>query len=736
MAVEIKKSICMWCKGECGVLGKVKDGRLLEIEENPDYPRKVFPRMPGCPRARRATEYVYHPERLRFPRKRAGDRGEGKWQQISWEQALDEIAEKLGKIKEKYGAEALATTMGTYRTHWEYQWRFFNLFGSPNVAGQGQICSGPRQLIAYTICGNFGFYAVTPKTRCVVLLGIQLPPARPRTLHDVREARRNGAKLIVIDPRGTGQAPNADIWLQLRHSTDCALLMGMIGVIIQENLYDTNFVGKWCYGFDKLKERAKEYPLDRVAEITHVPAEKIRAAARMYATTKPATIIEGMGVEQQQNNTDILHARWILAAITGNLDVEGGEEFREHHHPGVISNREIELQDMLPAEQKAKQIGYDNFRLFSWKGRQIVQEAMIKSWGKVGALPWTFAHAPSIFRAIITGEPYPIRALITNHSNPMVTYSNTKLIYKALKSPNLDLYVVMDFFETPSAALADYVLPAACWLERPALILPHSDQAYMAAAETALPSVVPGEYDYRTDFDFWRGLGIRLGQEEYWPWSRLEEAYDYRLKPAGYTLKEFVDKIQLYKPPPKFKKYEQKGFGTLTGKVELYSTVREMLGYDPLPQFKEAHETIVSTPELAKQYPFTLLTGGRIDRYYHSEWRQVESLRKEYPHACMQIHPQTAGELDIKEGDWVWIETPRGRIRQKAKLFDKIDPKVVHAEHGWWLPELPGEEPWLHGTWEWNVNVLTDEEPKYCDPILGSWKLKTALCKVYKAKEY
>lgn len=358
----------------------------------------------------------------------------------------------------------------------------------------------------------------------------------------------------------------------------------------------------------------------------------------------------------------------------------------------------------------------------------------MKAWGKAGATPWTFAHAPKMFRAMSTGEPYPIRALITNHSNPMVTYSNTKLIYKALKS--LDLYVVMDFFETPSAALADYVLPPACWLERPALIMPHSDQAYMGAAEQALPSGIPGEYDYRADFDFWRGLGIRLGQEEYWPWSTLEESYNYRLKAAGYTLKKFVNEIQLYVPPPKFKKYEEAGFGTLTGKVELYSTVLEKLGYDPLPQFYEAHETVVSTPELLEEYPFTLLTGGRIPRYYHSEWRQIESLRKEYPHARVQIHSQTARELGIEEGDWVWIETSRGRIRQKATLFDKIEPNVVHAEHGWYLPELPGEEPWLHGAWEWNVNVLMDDEPKYCNPILGVWRLKTALCKVYKAKEY
>ena len=734
--MEVKKSICLWCKGECGVIVKVKDDKLLGIEENPDYPRKIFPRLLACPRAQRAQEYVYHPDRLKYPLKRKGDRGEGKWQQINWEQAFDEISKKLGELRDTYGAESLAATTGTYRTHYEYGLRFFNLFGSPNYAGQGVICSGPRQLIANTICGNFSFYSVNRKTKCIVLLGIQLPPARPRTLHDIIAARKNGAKLILIDPRGTGQASHADIWLQLRHGTDCALLLAMIGVIIDENLYDHDFVAKWCHGFDKVKERVKEYPLDKVTKITGISSEKIRETARMYASSKPAVFVEGMGVEHQQNVAEILHARWILAAITGNLDIDGGEMFRPHQYPGVISNREIQLSDKLSADQKAKQIGYDEFKLFTWKGWQIVQDAMLKAWGKAGGTPWTYAHAPSVFRTIITGNPYPIKALIASHSNPMITFANTKLIYKALKSANLDLYVVMDLFETPSAALADYVLPAACWLERPALILPHSDQAYMSTAEQALPASMPGKYEYRTDYDFWRGLGIRLGQEQYWPWPTLQDACDNRLKPSGFTLKKFVDEIQMYLPPRDFKKYEETGFGTLTGKVELYSTVMEKLGYDPLPAFREAHETAISTPELLAEYPFTLLTGGRVSRYYHSEWRQIESLRKEYPHARVQMHPQTASELGIEEDDWIWIETARGRIRQQVTLFDKIKPEVVHAEHGWWLPELPGEEPWLKGVWEWNINVLMDDNPKYCNSVLGTWRLKTALCKIYKAKEY
>ena len=733
---ETKKSVCLWCKGECGVLVKVRNGRLIKTEENPGYPRKVFPRLAACPRARNATEYVYHPGRVRYPLKRIGDRGEGKWQQVPWKQALDEIAEKLGAIKKEYGAEAISGNMGTYRTSWEYQLRFFHALGSPNLCIAIHICTGPRQGMGHLICGNFSFYSAGPKSRCVMLLGIEPDPARPRSWNNIREGLAQGAKLIVIDPRRTASAGKADLWLQLRPGTDCALLLGMINVIISERLYDRDFVEKWCYGFDKIQELVKEYPLDKVAEITWVPAEKIEEAARMYATNKPGVIMEGMGVEEQQDSAEILHARWILSAIVGNIDVEGGEEFKEHHHPKVISNREVQGYDLLPREQGAKQLGSDRFILFSYEGREIMQQAMLKAWGSSSAAAFCFAHPPSMVRAIITEKPYPVKALITVAHNDMLSSPNIKMIYKALKSPNLDLHVVMDLFMTPTAELADYVLPTTCWIERPLLILPHGDQDFMTTGVAALPAVMPGEYEYKNEYDIWRELSIRLGLGEHWPRKTLEEEYDYRMKGLGCTHKEFVEKEQWYLPPPKWKKYQETGFGTPTGKVELYSTTLEMLHRSPLPRFREPHETPMSSPELAKEYPLMLISGGRIRQFYHSEWRQVEPVRKQHPEPIMQINPETARQLGISQGDWVWIENIRGRIRQKAELFDGIHPRVVHAEHDWWFPELPGEEPSLHGVWESNVNVLTQDDPEICGKIIGGWGLKTALCKVYKDKEF
>lgn len=733
--VEEKKSICTWCKGECGVIVRVKDNHLVNVIEDPDWPRKVWPATRACVRLKAAREWFYHPERLNFPLKRAGERGEGRWQRVSWDQALDEIAGKIASIKKQYGAEAFSSSVGTgYRTDEPSRTHFMQLLGSANAPGQSTICFGPRSVMADVIAGNFHNYAIRPMTKCVVLLGVEPLISRPLIAKVMLEAIKNGAKLITLDPRRTRSAAMSDVWLQLRPGTDCAVLMGMINVIISEELYDREFVDKYCYGFDKLKERAAKYPPQVAEGISSVPAARIVEAARMYASSRPGIFIEGMGVEHLQNDTEVLHARWILAALTGNIDVPGGEEFYGPH-PQIKTFSEITSARM---SQKAKDrmIGEGKYGLFSWKGYSLVAGATSKVWGKPVGVPMVQArcHGPMLYRAMATGQPYPVRAMITLASNPMVTQGNTKVVYKGLKS--LDLYVVVDFWMTPCAELADYVLPAACWLERPILWDFNTYSSCMIAGEAALPESIPDEYDHRRDFDFWRGLGIRMGQAEMWPWKTLEECYDEQVKPTGMTHNEYVNKIRCGYKALKYRKYEQTGFGTPTGKVELYSTILEKLGYDPLPEYHEPTETRISQAELAKEYPLTLITGGRVREFYHSEWRQIDSVRKRHPDPLVQIHPGTAAKLGIQEGDWVWIETPRGRVRNKATLFDGMAPDIVHTEHGWWLPEMPGEEPWLHGVWQVNCNVLMDDNPDICSPAIGTWPLRTALCRVYKAKIY
>ncbi len=735
VSTDVKKSVCMWCHSHCLVEAHLKNGRLEKILEVKDSPNVEMTRatVRACPRARAAAEWLYHPDRLNYPLKRADDRGQGKWQVVSWEQALDEIAEKLKDIKDGYGAEAIATSSGTSRTQDEYRLRFFNLLGSPNNFGQGSICFGPATMLSRALFGFSGSLSNAGRSsRCIMLLGTNPEQANRSVWQTTLTTLKGGAKLIVVDPRQTAAAKRADLWLQLRPGTDCALYLSMIDTIISEQLYDKDFVNQWCHGFDRLAERARDYPAEKVARITWIPAEKIRQAARMYATTKPAVILHQMGLEHLSNGIETLHARYILTAITGNLDVRGGEELR-YAHPQVRGAFEIELNDKLSPEQKKKQIGAERFKLFSRFGSELIDRT---AQSRVGSVDMVAAHAPSVYRAIITGEPYPVKAILTVASNPVVTQPNTKLIYRALRS--LKLYVVHDFWMTPSAEIADYVLPCASWLERPG-IFSYSDAAgFSNVSEEAVSPQVEGQYDRRPDYDIWRGLGIRMGQEEYWPWPTLKDALAYKLEPLG--LGSFDEVMQktggVIRSTKEEKKYEKLGFGTPTGKVELYSTILEQMGYDPLPQYREPAESPISTPELAKNYPLILTTGARHLPFYHSEHRQIDSLRQQHPNPIVQINPETASRLGIEDGDWVWIETPRGRVRQQCQYFGGIDSRVVQAQHGWWFPELPGEEPWLHGVWESNINVVTDDDPNCCNPISGGWPLRVLMCRVYGTKHY
>jgi len=732
MAVEIKKAMCVQCKGECGVLVHVEDGRLIKATEDPDWPIKVWPATSGCARLRAAKEWFYHPQRLSYPLKRAGERGEGKWQRITWNQAFDEMAERLQKVIDKHGPESLCYTEGTtYKGEVSMRARFFNLLGNPiNSSGAANVCFFPRNTMANTVVGMYPENSVSPKTKCTVLLGCEPLVSRPAVAHNLRQSLKDGGKLIVLDPRSTDSARMADVHLQLRPGTDCAVLMAMINVIINEELYDKPFVEKWCHGFDKIRERMAASTPEWAEKISEVPADKIRAAARLYATNRPGAMVEGMGIEESTNNGEILHCRWILPALVNNIDVEGGEELTGPHQQ-ILGPGELEPRvPPLPEAQARKQIGSDRFRLLSWRGQRIVTNNLLKTWHKLPARE-DISHGPSTMRAILTGKPYPVRACFTTGSNPMITSPNIKLVYKALKS--LDLYIVLDHWMTPSAALADYVLPCASWMERPLLWDFSGFGRYMGAGEASLPKTIPGEYDHRLDYDLWREMGIRLGQKDYWPWKTLEAFYDARLAPLNMTHRQFVHEVRCQRKPNSWRKYEQMGFATTTGKIELYNTTLAQLDYDPLPVYREHGETRVSRPDLAREYPLTLITGGRIRGYYHSDFRQIESVRKLHPDPLMQLHPETASKLGIAEGDWAWMESPRGKCRMKVALFDGMKKDIVHAEHGWWLPELPEEEPWLHGVWESNSNVLLADDPDLCNPLTGAFPLKTNLCKVYKA---
>jgi len=746
--IETKRALCFACSGLAGVEATVKDGRVVKLSGEPDH---FMNKGWLCDRSRAFMEHLYHPDRLNYPLKRAGRRGENKWERISWDQALDEIAKKLKEIKADYGAEALASVCGTGRGHQQIiKERFMNLFGSPNSANAGQWCAIYNYMLEAAIYGG----ATRGKSglgvgKCLVLWGKEPAESQACTFRNLLELKRAGTKFIVIDPKLSLSVDKlADVWLQIRPGTDAALALGWLNVIIAEELYDKEFVDKWCYGFDQLKERVKEYPPEKVAEITWIPEEKIVEAARLYATSKPASIQWGVkgGDMEGVNASSMMHAKCILRAITGNLDVPGGDIIQgpcEKANYGPI----FECLDMIPPKQRAKQLGADKYRAWTWPGYEIIYEAGKRYWYGKGCFGG-YAPAcdfPSLWRAIITGKPYPVKALICGGHNPLLANANTHIVYKALKSPNLELTVVLEQWMTPSAMLADYVFPVANWLEKPVVSM-HTSQGmgnYVSIGE----KVVEPLYDRKPDHYFYRELGLRLGQEKYWC-DTLEDEFTWLLEPLldelGYdSAMEFARKERWWHPPFVEKRYEkinpktgkQWGFATPTGKAEVYSTWFEQLGYDPLPHYEEPPETPVSNPELAKEYPLILMTGMRFRAMHHSEHRQISSLRRLQPYPTTRIHPDTARELGIKDGDWVFIETVRGRIKQKASLYAGINPKVVEIQHGWWFPEKKAEDPSLFGVFESNANVLTEDDEKHRDAPSGAVAFAPYLCKVYPANE-
>ncbi|WP_136798985.1 molybdopterin-containing oxidoreductase family protein [Desulfosediminicola ganghwensis] len=726
---EIRRSYCGLCHPRCGTLLHLENGKVVKVTGDPDHP---ITRGVICERGRLMQDHLYHPQRLNYPLKRVGKKGEGRWQQISWDQALDEVAQNLSELRDKHGAETLTFTHGTKRTyHWDCR-RFFNLFGSPNTCGVNTICMCPSYATEFATYGGMIMGSEVPAAKCVVLWGCNASQSSPVGLYPkIVAARKNGAKVIVVDPRRTKEAEKADVWLQIRPGTDLALMLGWIRLIIAEDLYDREFVSQWTVGFEELKEAVEPYTPEKVAEITSVPAALVTESARMYATNGPAVIPFGLGLDKQGvNSTQCARGRAIIRAITGNLEIPGGEVFSLAGEIGKIRDTEyLELNDMLPESQKAKQLGVDQYPFFGFPGWEKNSAANKRLPEGYMAAPeaWhsNLAHAREVMNAIITGKPYPVTAAITLANNPLLALPNTKRVFEALQA--LELYVVVDYYMTPSAALADYVFPAASTVETSEIWL--TGRFCMAC-----PQGVEPMYERRNSYDFYRGLGMRLGQEEYWPWETIEDVYDHSLEPVGLTFKQLADQYGVF-GEMEYRRYEQFGFGTPSGKVELKSSIFEELGADPLPQYREPVWSPVSSPELAEEYPLILITGSRFMPMYHSEQRQIEKARKKIPDPLVSIHPETAENLGLSEGDWAMISTPLGSIRQRVKITDVMHPKMVDIQHSWWFPEREPNLPELFGVFESNANILCPDDPEFCSPEIGSWPHSALLCRVEKEVE-
>jgi anaerobic selenocysteine-containing dehydrogenase len=608
--------------------------------------------------------------------------------------------------------------------------------------------------------------------------------------HWIVDLKKRGSELIVIDPRCTWLASRAKFWLQLRPGTDGALALGMLNVIITEKLYDREFVEKWTNasflvkidenrlllesdlvidGSEKkfvvwnsekgapaiwdpslaqfspkktvpvlegtfqvilagksetdcktvwtlLRERVADFPPEKVAEITWVPKDKIVDAARFYAKSVPSAIHWGASIDMITTTTPTAHAIALLWSLTGNVDKPGGNVFARDPfdvNPYPLQPSVGGSALSLSPEMMKKRIGADRYGpLRDFRPR---------------------AHTDLTLEQIFTEKPYPIKGMWIQGANILAGNGmDPRRWYEAMKK--MEFIVVVDLFMNPTSMLADLVLPAATFLEKDSL---HTMWVPLNAIQRVI-TVDECKSDTEIDFELAKRFNRQL------PWKNVEEMLDDILKPSGMTFAQ-LKKIG-WKMPPKghpsrpYLRYEKgmlrsdgrKGFNTLTGRIEIFSTRFRSWGIDPLPFYEEPPFSPIRTPEIYKDYPLIMMTGRRSSVYFLSEHRMIPWLREIEPDPTVEIHPDAAGAKGIKDGDTVWIENWLGRCKRKAKLTPIIHPKTIMVPHGWWFPEKEGSDPSLFGVWDVNVNQLIpmgyNGAAGYGSPI------KSMLCRVYKAE--
>lgn len=774
-------TFCSMCVSRCGATATVIDGRLTALGPDPAHPtgRAVCVKGKAAPRIREHPDRLLHPLRRTHP-KGAPDPG---WEQISWDEALDTVASRLGQIADESGPEAVvfgSASPSTSALSDSVDWitRLRRAFGSPNYACAMELCGWGRHLAStYTFGAPVpgAFMPDLESAGCILYWGYN--PSVSRLVHATAtvEAVNRGARLIVVDPRRTGLASKAEHWLQVRPGTDAALALGLTHVMLERDWYDEAFVRRWTNAAllvrtdtghllraDDLAERAgsvgyvawdqadstplvydpatRTYGIEeaRLAlsgtvgvptadgpvrcrpvlehlrrhcsamtpeateAITGVPADAIVETARTLWTSRPVAFYSWSGLEQHANTTQMIRGVNVLYALTGGLDAPGGNVLFT-----PVPTNPVDGMELLNNEQRARAIGVDDRPL--------------------GPARFEFVTGEDFYTAALEHRPYRARALVNFGANLVMAHGDSARGRDALAS--LDFFVHADIFPSPTADLADIVLPVASPFETEALRVGFEvSQRAQSHVQLRRPVSVP-RGEARSDLQIVFALADRLGLGEHFWNGDLDAAWRYQLSPSGITLEALRSQPRgvTLDLSTAYRKHEGRGFRTPTGLVELYSQALAEHGYPALPTFIEPPLSPRSRPDLAAQYPL-VLTCAKSLRYCESQHRQIAELRRAAPDPQVEVHPDTAAARGINAGDWVRITTPNGAVSARAKLNAGLDPGVVCAQHGWWQGcealDLPPSDPFEPGGV--NLNLVLRQTPS--DPISGSSPLRASLC--------
>lgn len=794
MATEAIHTYCPMCVAQCGVVAAAENGRFTKVTPDPKHPNGGI-----CIKGSAAPEIVYSPDRLRQPMKRTRPKGDPDpgWVEISWDEALATVTKRLLEIRERYGAEAVvfgcSTPSGSAASNFrDWLRRLANAFGSPNWLSSVHICTWN---VTFGSKHTFG----TPKpppdyenTRCILLWGANPRATFTTAAQRISRAIARGAKLIVIDPRKNQLAHQADCWLRVRPGSDSALALAMIHVLIEERLYDENFIREWSNGpfliredtglpltewdlfhsgapdsfvvwdtlheapaiyhpdsgyaekesrpalvgrftchlssgatvacrpaFALLAERAVQYSPEQSESITWVPADAVRRAARMFANERPSCLFSWAGLEMHTNAMQINRAVCCFYALTGQFDEPGSNVL-----PAMTPTRFVMGPELLPKETAKLRLGLQDHPLGPPNDPGDVQ-------------------AGPFYDAILSERPYPVKALVLFGSDPLIRDGDALRGKQAFTA--LNFYVHVDVFGNSTSSFADLLLPASTPWESEALntnfcLVKGSAQEAAGWAQLR-KAVVPPLANTRSDLSMIFDLACRLGLDEHFFGGDIEKAWRYQLEPSGITLEELRThpigvKSNVTTLHRKYASIDPstgkpRGFPTTSRKLELYSVRFAAAGYDPLPCHGEPVESPISTSELPRDYPL-ILTSFRHLQFVDQQHRNIPRLRRAVPNPIIEIHPGTAADIGVVDGEWVNLETVEGKIRLKVKYNEELDRRVVCAPYGWWQAcselRLPGYDPLSQAGA--NVNLIISND--YIDPISASVPHRSRMCRITK----
>lgn len=700
---EVRFTYCDMCNHvpKCGIAATVKDGKIVRVESRTDK----YPADPLCAKGISSLQELYDPHRITKPMKRTNEKGTGtpEWEEISWDEAYETIAAEFNRVKEEYGPDAVFFYCGDPKEPRGAMQRVATLFGSTSYGAESSVCAAATWMVSFLTMGQLSM-GVDPTDDTASALVWTLNPAwsQPYRFGDMMKQKERGCKFVVVDPRITPTVTGlADIHLQLRPGTDGALALGFINIMIQEDLYDHEFVENWTTGFDELKEYAAEFTPERTEEITGVPADKLKDAVHLICENSPQTLVSSSCAGHHCTNIgNFGRAVFSIIPLAGGLDIPGGLTMQAGGLPFDYTASTAAFR----LEGKYNEEGYQERRL-------DLEDFPV--WAHYFKMIQT-AHLPEY---VADGK---IKAGLLVGCNAMM-WPQTPQYQKAIM--DMEFTVAVDYYMRPwTHDFVDMLLPAAMCYERMAA------PAVFGRKMIIRTPVVEPAGEAREDWRILLEIGCALGFEEECYGGNVEEALRDMIdsEDLGVTFDELVatpEGIVIEGGVKDPKKYEigalrpdgEPGFNTPSGKFEFCSEVLREYGFDPLPIYEEPVYSPVSTPDVAEKYPLVLNSGSRVPYYTHSKLRDLPWLNQFMPEPVVRIHPDDAEARSIANGDPVRVFNDFGEINMKAEVTNLVLPGVTDIFHGWHQAD---------------INLLTTRD---FDPITGFPPFRSGLCEVQPA---